>query len=348
MAIVKGWTMPAEWQPHTRCWMAWPCNEAIWVRGLELARRNFAEVVRAVLAFELVTLLVRPADRDFAYQLCGDQVEYWEYPLDDSWMRDFGPSFVTDALGGVAGINWRFNGWGKYPHEHDQDVARFALERLELPCIDVPLVLEGGSFHVDGEGTVLTTEQCLLHPNRNPELDRAEIEAQVLAHLGASKMIWLKQGLQDDDTDGHIDEIACFVQPGLVLALVGNESDDIDARNLNENLAQLRDSTDAHGRKLEVVTLAQPELAYKGELRLSQSYINFYCANGGIVMPAFGDARRDRQARGVIAELFPRHKILQLQTRELAYGGGNIHCITQQQPAPQTPVLKTSATGESR
>lgn len=332
--MVTGYRMPAEWQPHQRCWMAWPCNTAIWSNGLYSARRNFAAVVRAILEFEPVTLLVRPQDRAEAYRLCGEQVMYWEYPLDDSWMRDFGPSFVVDDKGGCAGVDWKFNGWGKYPHEHDQHVARFVLDELGLPCIDVPLVLEGGSIHVDGEGTVLTTEQCLLHSNRNPQLNKEEIEAQVLAQLGAQTMIWLPQGIADDDTDGHIDEIACFVKPGMVLALVGSDKSDIDFAPLQNNVGVLRDAIDARGRKLEVITLEQPEVAYKGDQRLSQSYINFYIANGGVVMPAFGDRRRDDQARGVLGELFERRKILQVPTRELAYGGGNIHCITQQQPTP--------------
>jgi agmatine deiminase len=319
--------------------MAWPCNTAIWSNGLTSARRNFAAVVRAILEFEPVTLLVRPQDRAEAYRRCGDQVTYWEYPLDDSWMRDFGPTFVVDDNGGCAGVNWTFNGWGKYPHEHDQRVARFVLGELGLPCIDVPLVLEGGSFHVDGEGTVLTTEQCLLHPNRNPQLQKEEIEAQVLAQLGAQTMIWLPQGIADDDTDGHIDEIACFVKPGVALALVGSDKSDIDYAPLQNNLGVLREAIDARGRKLEVITLEQPEVAYKGDRRLSQSYINFYIANGGVVMPAFGDRRRDDRARGVLGELFERRKILQVPARELAYGGGNIHCITQQQPQQQ-PLTK--------
>lgn len=330
--MANGYQMPAEWQPHTRCWMAWPCNEAIWPNGMTSARRNFAAVVRAILEFEPVTLLVRPQDRAEAYRRCGEQVEYWEYPVDDSWMRDFGPTFVVNDQQQLAGVNWKFNGWGKYSHENDQHVARVVLDRLGIPCLDVPMVLEGGAIHVDGEGTVLTTEQCLLHPNRNPKLDKDQIEEMVLAQLGASTMIWLQEGLKDDDTDGHIDEIACFVKPGVVLALVGSDRNDVDYAPLQNNLGILREAVDARGRKLEVITLEQPEIVYKGDLRLSQSYINFYIANGGVVMPAFGDRKRDEQARGVLSELYSRHKILQVPARELAYGGGNIHCITQQQP----------------
>jgi agmatine deiminase len=235
-------------------------------------------------------------------------------------------------------VNWRFNGWGKYPHANDQAVARFVLDQLGLPCIDAPFVLEGGSIHVDGEGTVLTTEQCLLHPNRNPGMSKQQIEERVCSYLGAEKMIWLKHGIKDDDTDGHIDELACFVAPGVVLALVGNDSADVDYAPLRENLETLRNATDARGRRLEVVTLEQPEIAYQGERRLSQSYINFYMANGGIVLPAFGDRARDARARSVLGELFPSRRIVQVPTHELAYGGGNIHCITQQQPELEVPM----------
>ena len=340
------WYMPAEWQPHSRCWMAWPSNPALWTDGMDEAWRSFATVVRAILDFEPVTLLVRPADRARAYQLCGSAVEYLEYPLDDSWMRDFGPTFVVNAEGGLAGVNWRFNGWGKYPYENDQHVATTVLAHESIACLDAPLVLEGGAIHVDGEGTVLTTEQCLLNPNRNPELPREEIERLVLKHLGAQQMIWLHQGLKDDDTDGHIDELACFVRPGVVLAMVGTDKSDIDYRPLRENLSILKNATDARGRRLDVVTVEQPHVVVRGNERLSQSYVNFYIANGGIVMPAFNDAPRDSAARGVLQELFPTRKIMQVPGQSLAVGGGNIHCITQQQPdAAQIAKLLNARSG---
>lgn len=336
------WFMPAEWQPHTRCWMAWPSNPALWVNGMDEAWRSFATVVRAILDFEPVSLLVRPQDRANAFKLCGTQVDYFEYPLDDSWMRDFGPTFVVNDRGGLAGVNWRFNGWGKYPHDNDQHVATSVLTHESVDCIDAPLVLEGGAIHVDGEGTVLTTEQCLLNVNRNPELSREEIEAQVLKYLGAEKIIWLHQGLKDDDTDGHIDELACFFQPGAALAMIGTDPGDIDYRPLQENLSILKNATDARGKKLDVITLEQPRVAYKGKERLSQSYVNFYMANGGIVMPAFNDAARDSAARGVLQELFPTRKVVQLPGQALAVGGGNIHCITQQQPDPAAFIKLTT------
>lgn len=339
--------MPAEWQPHTRCWMAFPCNRAIWRNGLEVAQRNVADVVRAILEFEPVSLLVRPEHRDFAFQLCGAQVDYHDYPLDDSWMRDFGPTFVVDGKGGLAGVDWQFNGWGKYPHQSDRHVARFILDHLGLSRIEVPLVLEGGSIHVDGEGTMLTTEQCLLHPNRNPKLGRDEIEKLILEHLGATQMIWLGQGIADDDTDGHIDELSCFTAPGVALTLVSGDRDNVDYKPLQDNLARLREARDARGRKLDIVTIGQPKLVELDGRRLSQSYVNFYIANGGIVMPAFNDPKHDDAARATLQALFPTRKILQVPAQQLAVGGGNIHCITQQQPDPTAIPNPTAMTGET-
>ncbi len=324
--------MPAEWQPHSRCWMAWPCNPAIWPNGMEAAHRAFARVVCAIAEFEPVSLLVRPEHLEDARRLCGSGVDFIEYALDDSWMRDFGPSFVIDSAGQLAGVDWRFNGWGKYPHARDRHVARFILGRERVPRLSSGLVLEGGAFHVDGEGTALTTAQCVLNDNRNPGLSREAVQAELQRLLGVERLIWLERGLADDDTDGHVDELACFVAPGVVLAMVGSDPGDCDYPVLRDNLAVLRAARDARGRSLEVVTVEQPRAAFKRGLRLSQSYVNFYLANGAVIMPAFEDPPRDDAARGTLAELFPERRIVQLPGRDLAYGGGNIHCITQQQP----------------
>lgn len=326
--------MPAEWAPHSRCWMAWPCNESLWANGIDRAWEAFARVLRAIAEYEPVSLLVRPDHLEQARRMCGSDIDYREYSLNDSWMRDFGPTFVVNRSGGIAGIDWRFNGWGKYPHDRDRHVARFVLAAEGIARLAVPLVLEGGAFHVDGEGSVLATAQSLLHMNRNPGLERDAVAEQLQASLGASRVIWLERGLTDDDTDGHVDELACFVEPGLVVALVSSDPSDPDYPVLQENLAVLRTTRDARGRLLDVVTIEQPEPAVHGGRRLTRSYVNFYLANGAVIMPAFGDAMRDRRARAILAELFPRRSVIQLPGHELAYGGGNIHCITQQQPDP--------------
>lgn len=332
--------MPAEWQAHARCWMAWPCRTEIWEEALEAARHAYAAVARAVRRFEPVSMLARPEEAEQAAVLCGPQVEIVPAALDDSWMRDSGPTFVVDDRGEVAGVDWRFNAWGgKYAsYEHDAAVAGFVLERLGLRRFAAPLVLEGGSIHVDGQGSLLTTEQCLLNPNRNPSLDRAAIEERLAAALGVSNFIWLGGGLQDDETDGHVDNVACFAAPGVVLALSSDDPDDANYAVLQDNVARLRAARDAAGRSFEVITIEQPAARWHADVRLSLSYINFYIANGGIVMPSFDDPLRDAAAFATLREVFRGREIVQLPALDIVRGGGGIHCITQQQPAasPQT------------
>ena len=340
-----GFIMPAEWHPHDRCWMAWPCREAHWGERLDAAREASAEVARAIAAFEPVTMIANPENLAEVSLRCGAGVACLPLAHDDSWMRDIGPTFVVDAKGGVAGVDWRFNAWGELFHPYDRDaaVARAVLEHLELPRYAPPLVLEGGAIHVDGEGTLLTTEQCLLNPNRNPDLSKAEIEALLGAHLGVRQVIWLGQGLEDDKTDGHVDNLACFVRPGVVLALSTEDPEDGNYAALADNLARLRAAKDAKGRALEVVEMPQPERGEGGDgLRLGKSYVNFYIANGGVVLPSFEDAK-DGSAHEILAKCFPERALRQVPALDIVHGGGGIHCITQQQPSGAGEVRGTEA-----
>jgi agmatine deiminase len=338
--VDEGFFMPAEWAPHERCWMAWPCRESLWADGLDAARGAYAAVARAIAGFEPVTMLANPNELAEAEARCGAAVTCQAMPLDDSWMRDSGPSFVIDGRGGLAGVDWRFNAWGGKFHPHDQDalVAGRLLERLAVRRYAAPLVLEGGSIHVDGEGTLLTSEECLLHPNRNPDLDRAAIEDLLRRYLGVEGFIWLGQGLDKDETDGHIDNIACFVRPGVVMAVTCDDPADPNHAILADNLARLRKARDARGRALEIIELPLPRepryLDGPGDgQRLALSYVNFYIANGGIVMESFGDAS-DAQAREIVSKAFPDRQVVQLPALDILAGGGGIHCITQQQPRP--------------
>ncbi|NIA70270.1 agmatine deiminase family protein [Pelagibius litoralis] len=328
--------MPAEWAAHDRCWMAWPCRAALWGEGLEPARRAYAAVAKAIAGFEPVTMLANGEDLADAAALCGDQVACRAMALDDSWMRDIGPSFVTDGRGGLAAVAWGFNAWGEKFHPYDQDaaVAKALLGDLGVRCFSAPLVLEGGSIHVDGEGTLLTSEECLLAANRNPALGREEIEELLRRHLGVKAFVWLGQGLQDDDTDGHVDNLACFVRPGVVMTVVCDDPADPNHPVLQDNLMRLKKARDARGRELEVVELPLPrERRYVGDQRLALSYANFYIANGGIVMPSFGD-EQDAAARDIVADAFPDRRVVQVPASDILVGGGGIHCITQQQPRP--------------
>jgi agmatine deiminase len=294
-------------------------------------------VAAAIARFEPVIMLANEADVPLARNLCGPRVEVQSAPIDDGWFRDNGPSFVIDGKGGIIGVNWDFNGWGKkpgIPFARDRAVTSLILEREGIPRVAAPLILEGGSFHVDGEGTLLTTAQCLLNANRNPLHSAAEIESHLKNYLGVDKVIWLKDGVVDDMTDGHIDLLAAFVKPGVVLALGCDDAGDANYAAILENLEILRGARDAKGRAFEVIEVPQPPAAYNEMTgaRLGLSHLNFYLANGGLILPDSGNAESDAAALGIFREVFKDVEIVPVPSRDLLYGGGNIHCITQQEP----------------
>lgn len=328
-----GYAMPPEWAPHSRCWMAWPCREEVWAGGLDAARRAFAEVARAIAAFEPVTVICRPDLLASASLELGAGIPLLPLPHDDSWMRDIGPSFLTGAAGKLGGVAWRFNGWGQLWPDYDQDarLARRLLEHLGAEAFESPHVLEGGAICVDGEGTCLVCEPSVLDPRRNPGLGRAEMEAELSACLGIDRVIWLPHGLLDDETGGHVDNVARFVRPGLVVAAVDAEGRPNHERLL-ANLELLRQAEDARGRRLEVLELPLPKPRQRHDGRLlTASYVNFYIANGAVLVPAFDDPA-DHGAAKLLSQAFPDRRIVQLDARDIVQGGGGIHCITLDQP----------------
>ena len=330
-----GFFMPPEWAPHAGCWMAWPCRPENW-DDIEKARATYVEVARAVARFEPLTMTADAADlrqarRAFAG---GSDVEVVEVPSDDSWARDTAPTFLVDGHGGLAGVDWRFNAYGGIYESYARtaNMARRILDLLGARRFAAPLVLEGGAVHTDGEGTILTTTEVVLDPRRNPGLEKPEAERILCDYLGGETVIWLSGALDHDNTGGHVDNLACFAAPGVVAALGCDDRDDPQHPAVQENLQRLRAAVDARGRALEVVELPQPaRTEYRGR-RLSPSYVNFYLADGGVVLPAFGDPRDD-EARDIVARLFPRREVAQVPSLELAKADGNIHCLTQQQPA---------------
>lgn len=331
----SGFFMPAEWQPHSTCWMAWPCHLSTWSKiGLERARLAYARVAKTIAEFESVSLLVNPEDESVARQLCGPEIEIIVLPINDSWTRDTGPSFLLNHQGHLAGVDWIHNAWGNNYSDYnlDNQIASAIIKQSSADSFSAPLVMEGGAFHVDGEGTVLTTKECLLNPNRNPHLSQTEIEQFLLDYLGAQKVLWLNKGLLGDETDGHVDEIATFIAPGKVLCLITNDKQDPNYELLRENVEFLRRSIDARGRLLEVFCVEQPPATYMNGERLTLSYINFYRANKGIVMPSFGHDAYDKAAYLLFIQLFPNNEIRQIDALDVFAGGGGIHCITQQQP----------------
>ena len=325
--------MPAEWAAHARCWMAWPCRKAIWGDGLVEAERAYAEVARAISRFEPVTMVVAPGDEEGARERCGPGIDVMALPIDDSWMRDTGPTFLIDAGGGLAGVDWRFNAWGGKYDAYDQD-ARLAariLESVGARRFAAPLTLEGGAIHCDGEGTVLATESVLLNANRDGPRSASEVEGRLAEWLGAEKVIWLPAGLAEDETDGHVDNVACFSRPGRVLVPIAPDPDDPNHDILQRNREVLEASTDARGRKLQVTAIEQPTQLDGLGKPSAASYINFYVANGGVIVPRFGIAQ-DVAAAATIGAAFPGRAVAPVDARPIVRGGGGIHCITQQQP----------------
>jgi len=326
--------MPAEWAPHAGCWMAWPCRPENW-SDIERARATYVEVARAVAAFEPVTMTANAEHAGAARSAlagAGD-CEVVVVPSDDSWARDSAPTFLVDGRGGLGGVDWRFNAYGGIYEEYARtaNMARRILDLLGARRFAAPLVLEGGAVHTDGEGTILTTTEVVLDPRRNPGLLPADAERILCDFLGGERVIWLTSALDHDNTGGHVDNLACFVRPGVVAALGCSDRDDPQHDAVRENLERLRAATDAAGRALEVVELPMPARPESRGTRLSPSYVNFYVANGGVVMPAFGGPA-DEEARDIVTRLFPRRTVVQVPTLELASADGNVHCITQQQP----------------
>jgi agmatine deiminase len=318
--------------------MAWPCRAEYWGERLAAARQAYAEVAKAIVAFEPVTMIAQPELTAEASLQCGQGVSILPLEHDDAWVRDTAPTFVRNPEGLLAGIDWRFNGYGERSPDYADDaaLAEKICRRLKLPRFEAPIVLEGGAIHVDGEGTGLICAASVLDPRRNPGRSQAEIEAVLRDHLGLDTVIWLAQGLIDDATGGHVDNLACFARPGVVLALSGGDEDDANRPILEDNLTRLRSARDARGRELEVIEIQQPAARYREDgTRLTASYINFYLANGAIVVPIFDDPM-DAAAFHAIQAAFPDRQIVEIDAVDLIYGGGGIHCITQQQPKSGT------------
>lgn len=322
--------------------MAWPCREALWGDELPAAWEAFAAVARAIAAFEPVTMMAPHGLVEEAARLCGPEVDVATprhgdalAGIDDSWMRDTGPSFLIDGKGGIAGCDWRFNGWGGRYASIDDDAALASriLVQLNIKCFSAPFVLEGGAIHVDGEGTVLVTESVLLNANRNSAMDKAAMERALAEWIGVRKVIWLPGGLVGDETDGHVDNVACFARPGVVLALKAAGADDPNVEILRANRQILAGQCDANGRRLEIIEIEQPTLRNDADNPLAASYINFYLANGGVIAPRFG-IPADGPAADALADAFPERQVVQVDANAIVRGGGGIHCITQQQPRP--------------
>jgi agmatine deiminase len=338
-----GYRMPAEWEPHRGTWLSWPHKEASWPGKFGPVPAIFAAMVRTLADREEVHINVAgPAMESSVRTLLADagagtrNVFFHHNPTNDAWCRDHGPIFVQRTREGrreQAIVDWDFNAWGeKYPPYDLDDVvpSRIGAE-LGLPVFQPGIVMEGGSIDVNGRGTLLTTEACLLHPNRNPELDRADIEGYLRDYLGVTTILWLGEGIAGDDTDGHVDDITRFVDPRTVVTVVEDDPRDQNYEPLRKNLERLRDMADQDGRPLRVVTLPMPRPLYHDGHRLPASYANFYIANDLVLLPTY-DPARDEEAAATLAALFPGREIVGIDCTDLVWGLGAFHCVTQQWP----------------
>ncbi len=352
-----GFYMPAEFAPHAGTWLLWPQRPDNWRMGAKPAQKAFVDVASAIAQFEPVTVGANHDQFSNARQKLPTHIRVVEMSNNDAWMRDCGPTFVIDGKRQVRGIDWMFNAWGGlynglyFPWDLDEGVAPRVFEIERVDYYKAPIVLEGGSIHVDGEGTCLTTAECLLSPGRNPQLDRSEIEARLKEYLNVEKVLWIPRGVYHDETTGHVDNIACFLRPGVLALTWTDDRTDPQYAISAEAYDCLMSQTDARGRHLEVHKIHQPDpilisvdeaegvdlvagsLPRQAGDRMAASYVNYYTCNGGAVVPLFGDSH-DEPALTALQQLMPERKVVGVPAREILLGGGNIHCITQQQPKP--------------
>jgi len=325
-----GLFMPGEWEKHTCCWMAWPARVDLWP-NIEATIKSYADVANAIAEFEPVNLLVLPSMLDDAKAYLSKNVEIIEMSIDDSWTRDSGPNFLINDSGLLAGSTWEFNAWGDKFRPYDQD-ALMGSRILDLVGVDEytsTMIAEGGGITVDGEGTVITTESCFPNKNRNPHLTKKEIESELCRTLGASKVIWIPGDPNETGTDGHIDGIAAFIEPGRILVEISPDSSDPHYRVGQNNVKALKNIKDAKGRTLEI------DFIYEGDYSVLEfdecrSYINSYLANGAVIVPGYNH-ERDHLAVETYQKIYPDREVVQIQISDIAIGGGGIHCITQQQ-----------------
>jgi agmatine deiminase len=350
-----GFHMPAEWAPHSQTWMLWPERPDNWRLGGKPAQQAFTAVAGAIARFEPVTVGANPAQFTNARQMLPPQVRVVELSNNDAWMRDCGPTFVVNERGKQRVVDWVFNAWGGLynglysPWDLDDLVAQKVAELERVERYRAPLVLEGGSIHVDGEGTCLTTSECLLSPGRNPELTQAQIEGYLQDYLNVEKVLWIPRGIYHDETTGHVDNLVCFLRPGVVALTWTDDRSDPQYQRSAQAYETLMSVQDARRRRFEVHKIYQPDpiliepedaegvASVSGTQprragdRMAASYINFYLCNDGAIMPLFDDPH-DAPALQMLQALLPERKVIGVLAREILLGGGNIHCITQQQP----------------
>lgn len=350
LPINDGFRMPAEWESHKGCWLIWPERTDFWYNGGKPAQKQMVEVATEISKFESVTVAVSTSQYAHARARLPEKIKVVELSTNDAWVRDTGATcLINDETGEVRGIDWKFNAWGEiyFPWDLDDAVARKMCEIEGIDCYNAPFILEGGSIHVDGEGTILTTEQCLLNDNRNPHLNKQDLEQLLCNYLNGKKVVWLPMGwTSDDDTNGHIDNLAMFVAPGVIALNWTLDENDPMFPICQAALTTLEAETDAKGRKFQVIKVPMPTLYYTKEQiegldshdgtyertdKCPASYINCYLANGAAIVPIF-NCPTDEEALIILQNAMPDKKVVGLPATDLVCGGGDIHCLTQQIP----------------
>jgi agmatine deiminase len=337
-----GYRMPAEWEPQAAVWLSWPHRRATWPGQFRPVPHAFAKIVAAISRFEDVRINAAAALQARAKRLCSaagadmSRVTFYAHPTNDAWCRDHGPIFVKhDRTGEIAVTDWRYNAWGgKYPpYDLDDKIPSRIARKLKLRCFANGMVLEGGSIDVNGQGLLLTSEQCLLNRNRNPHLTREQIEENLRAFLGVKTILWVGEGIVGDDTDGHIDDITRFYKPDGFITAIETNRRDANHRVLEENLDRLGACRTPAGKKFDLVTLPMPKpMAFQGQ-RVPASYANFLIINGAVLVPTFRQPKRDAEACATIGGCFPRREVIPIDCYHLIWGLGTLHCLSQQQPA---------------
>ena len=339
-----GFRMPAEWEPHAATWLTWPRREGISFPGIfDKIPPVIAAMVHAISTHEPVHINVwdeamenEAKEALNAHDALNTQIHFHHFPAYEPWVRDHGPVFVV-GQNERAVVDWEYNAWGsKYPpFELDNSIPEQVAKHRGLRRFKPKMILEGGSIEVNGHGTLLTTESCLLNPNRNPELNREQIEQRLRDFLGVQNILWLAGGISGDDTDGHIDDLTRFVNPTTVVTVVENNLNDANNAILLENLTRLRSMYTEDGQPLEIIELPMPAPVIRENERLPASYANFYITNGSVLVPVFDDPN-DAEATEILASLFPTRETVGINSCDLAWGLGSFHCLTQQEPAPPT------------
>ncbi len=351
-----GFRMPGEFEPQSRVWMIWPQRPDVWRDGAQPGQQAFVDVATAIQKFTPVTMLTAADQLENARAQLPEPVQVLEMPSNDSWMRDSGPSFVKNGSGELRVVDWQFNAYGGLeeglyePWDDDDRIPERVSDYLKLDRYRAPITCEGGAIHVDGQGTLMTTRDCLLNPNRNPNMSLGEIEQALSDYLNLEKIIWLDCPMEEE-TDGHVDQLVAFVRPGEVMLTWTDDQKNDYYDIVHEAFEVLSNTKDARGRKLHIHKLYLPEPMFltadeaagleqegvmfprEAGMPIADCYINYLITNNGIIVPTFDQPAADNLALSTISEVFPRHKVVGVSSREIGIGGGLIHCITQQQPA---------------